>query len=481
MHHEAILFLAVGALLAGSVLTALAAVRLSVPFLVIFLGIGMLLGADGFELVSLPSAELVRTAGVAALALILFEGGLSTSFRRLRTVARAAVLLSTVGVVVTALGAGLLAHWLFGWSWLESLLLGAVVSSTDAAAIFATLRQTPIRRYTARVLEAESGLNDPMAIALTLGLITWLLHPTSGPGAFVVLLVQQLGLGLVIGAIMGAASMKLFARLPPEVGSFAPVASLAACALTYGSADAVGGSGFMAVYLVGLAIGSTPSRYRGQLTVFHEGIAFLSQVGLFVVLGLFAVPHDLLKVVVPGVILACGLVLVVRPLAVWASTVSLRFTHAERLLISWAGLKGAVPIVFAAIVLASGVDHGRVIFDVVFFVVILSTVLQGTTLTWLAVRLGLVEQPDLPVNHAPLSAPAQFTMTIQPSYSIAGVMLKEVGLPPWARVARVVRGERKRQLRANMVLEAGDIIFVAYPPQLQPELDDVVSRWRRRI
>lgn len=481
MHSEAILFLAVGTLLAGSVLTALAAARLSVPFLVIFLGIGMLLGADGLELVRLPSVEVVRVVGVAALALILFEGGMSTSFRRLRTVARAAVLLSTVGVVVTALGVGVLARWLFGWPWLESLLLGAVVSSTDAAAIFATLRQTQIRRYTARVLEAESGLNDPMAIALTLGFITWILHPATGPAAFAVLLMQQLGLGLLVGTLMGFVSMKLFSRLPAMVGSFAPVASLAACALSYGLADAVGGSGFMAVYLVGLAIGSTPSRYRGQLTIFHEGVAFLAQVLLFVILGLFVLPHDLLKVVVPSTILALVLVLVIRPIAVWASTGALRFSHAERLMISWAGLKGAVPIVFAAIVLASGIERGSTIFDVVFFVVILSTITQGTTLTWFAKRLGMVEPPDVPINHAPLSEPAQFTMTIQPSYSIAGVMLKEIGLPPWARVARVVRGERKRQLRANMVLEAGDIIFVSYPPDLQPELDDVVSRWRRRI
>lgn len=481
MHHEAVLFLAVGALLAASVLTALAAVRLSVPFLVIFLGIGMLLGADGLGFLSFPDEELVRTVGIAALALILFEGGMSTSFRRLRTVARAAVLLSTVGVVVTAIGVGLLARIVFGWSWVESFLLGAVVSSTDAAAIFATLRQTQIKRYTARVLEAESGLNDPMAIALTLGFITWLLHPETGPGAFVQLLVQQLGLGLLVGGVMGYASMKVFSRIPTSIGSFAPVASLAACALTYGLADAIGGSGFMAVYLVGLSIGSTPSRHRGQLTIFHEGLAFLSQVMLFVILGLFVVPHDLMTVLVPSLVIAIGLVVLIRPLAVWASTFPLRISNAERLLISWAGLKGAVPIVFAAIVLASGVPHGQIIFDVVFFVVILSTLFQGTTLTKLAVRLNLIEPPDVPAEHAPLSKPAQFTLTIQPSYSISGVMLKEIGLPPWARVARVVRSSKKRQLKAELVLRPGDTIFVVYPPQLQPELDDVVSRWRRRI
>ena len=275
--------------------------------------------------------------------------------------------------------------------------------------------------------------------------------------------------------------MKIFARIPSSIGSFAPVASLATCAISYGLADWVGGSGFMAVYLVGLAIGSTPSRYRGQLTIFHEGVAFLSQILLFVILGLFVVPHDLLKVAIPSIVLSLGLVLIVRPLAVWAATGSLRISQKERLLLSWAGLKGAVPIVFAAIVLASGVERGSLIFDVVFFVVIFSTLVQGTTLTWLASRLGLVEPPDMPVGQTPLSRPAQFSMTIQASHAIAGVMLHEIGLPPWARFARVVRGSGKRQLKANMVLEPGDTIVVTYPPTLQPELDDVVSRWRRRI
>ncbi len=441
----------------------------------------MLLGADGLQVMSLPDVEVVRTVGVAALALILFEGGMSTSFRRLRTVARAAILLSTIGVIVTAVGAGLLTYWLFGWTWLESFLLGAVISSTDAAAIFATLRQTRIRRFTARVLEAESGLNDPMAIALTIGLITWLLHPEKGPAAFLGLLAAQLGLGLIVGLVAGWITMKIFARIPSSIGSFAPVASLATCAISYGLADWVGGSGFMAVYLVGLAIGSTPSRYRGQLTIFHEGVAFLSQILLFVILGLFVVPHDLLKVAIPSIVLSLGLVLIVRPLAVWAATGSLRISQKERLLLSWAGLKGAVPIVFAAIVLASGVERGSLIFDVVFFVVIFSTLVQGTTLTWLASRLGLVEPPDMPVGQTPLSRPAQFSMTIQASHAISGVMLHEIGLPPWARIARVVRGSGKRQLKANMVLEPGDTIVVTYPPTLQPELDDVVSRWRRRI
>ena len=481
MHSEALLFLAVGILLASSVLMALAAIRVSIPFLVIFLGIGMLLGVDGLRMVSPPDAQVARTIGVAALALILFEGGMSTSFRRLRTSALPAALLSTVGVVVTALGVGVLARWLFGWPWLEAFLLGAVISSTDAAAIFATLRQTKISRHTARVLEAESGLNDPVAIAFTLGLITWLTEPGAGFGSFMQILAQQTILGIAVGVLLGLAAMRVYAHIPTSIGSFAPVISIATCAITYGLADIIGGSGFMAVYIVGLAIGSTASRYRGQLTVFHEGVAFLAQVLLFILLGLFAVPHNLDGVALPSVILMLGLVFVVRPLAVWISTAPLAFTRGERLMLSWAGLKGAVPIVFAGIVLASGVERGRTIFDVVFFVVILSTLLQGTTLSWLAKKLGLIEPSELPVHKEPLSKPAHFRMVVQPSHAIAGVMLHEIGLPPWARIARVTRNGKKRQLEATMLLEPGDTISVAYPPALQPELEDVVSRWRRRI
>jgi cell volume regulation protein A len=295
------------------------------------------------------------------------------------------------------------------------------------------------------------------------------------------LLVMQLMIGGAAGLAIGWLSMKVFARIPVAIGSFAPVASLAACAITYGLTDILGGSGFLAVYLVGLAIGSTPSRYRGQLTIFHEGAAFLAQVGLFIILGLFAIPHNLGQVVAQSVILMVGLVFFIRPAAVWASTSFLQFSTKERMLLSWAGLKGAVPIVFAGIVFAAGVDKGRTIYDVVFFVVILSTLLQGTTLSWLATKLGLTEPPDVPLHAQPLSKPAQYSMIIQPSHAIAGVMLHEIGLPPWARVARVTRGSRKRQLDAKLILEVGDTLFVTYPPALQPEFEDVVSRWRRRI
>src|SRR6478609_2223346 len=297
----------------------------------------MLLGSDGLGGIEFDDAELARKVGVVALAAILFEGGLVISWRRLREVAIPAMLLATVGVVVTAFLTALAAYALFDLSWLESVLLGAVVSSIDAAAVFATLRFTHIRRRLARTLEAETGGNDPMAIALTIGLIDWIEKPrTGGVDDVVVLIIRQIGLGLVIGVALGAVATWVFSRIPQAIGAFAPVASIAAAALAFGAADAVGGSGFLSVYLVGLAVGSTPSRYRRQLVAFHEGVAFVAQVTLFIVLGLLVFPHDLPHVALPGLALALWLMLVARPAAVWASTSALPYTQRERLLLGWA-------------------------------------------------------------------------------------------------------------------------------------------------
>jgi potassium/hydrogen antiporter len=341
---EGLVLLIVGAVLGASIVVALGAARTGLPVLVAFLGLGMLLGSDGPGGIEFDDAELTRRLGIVGLGLILYEGGLQTSWRRLREVALPAALLSTVGVVVSTFVTGAAAYLLFDLSWLESFLLGAVVASTDAAAVFATLRFTQIRRRLARTLEAESGGNDPMAIALTLGLIAWIERPDSyGMDDLVVLIVRQIGLGLLVGVLLGAVATWLFARIPTSIGAFAPVASVAAAAISFGAADAIGGSGFLAVYLVGLAVGSTPSRYRRQIVAFHEGVAFVAQVVLFVVLGLLVFPHDLPHVALPGLALAFLLMLVARPAAVWVSTAFVRYTERERLLLAGPGSAAQYP------------------------------------------------------------------------------------------------------------------------------------------
>jgi cell volume regulation protein A len=446
----------------------------------------MLLGSDGPGGIEFDDAELARQVGVVGLVLILFEGGLQTSWRRLRGVAVPAALLSTVGVVVTALLTGVAARLLFDLTWLEAILLGAVVASTDAAAVFATLRFTHIRRRLARTLEAESGGNDPMAIALTLGLIAWIESPdTHGFDQLALLVVRQIGLGLIVGVALAAAATWVFARLPRSVGPFAPVASLSAAGLSFGAADVIGGSGFLAVYLVGLAVGSTPSRYRRQLVGFHEGIAYLAQVTLFIVFGLLVFPHQLTAVAGSGLALALLLMLLVRPAAVWVSTAFNDFTARERLLLGWAGLRGAVPIVLATFVLSSQVDSANTIFNAVFFVVVISAILQGTTLEWVAGRLGLLS-PVTPTHEPPIELGESSTLdlldfVVAPDHAIAGAAVREVGLPRTAIIAVVVRGDDSIPPRGSTTIEPGDRLFVLAPRSARPAVEDVFSRWRRRV
>jgi cell volume regulation protein A len=479
------LLLLVGAILAGSLVIALGAARVGVPSLVAFLALGMLLGSDGPGGIYFDDAELARTVGVAGLAAILFEGGLSTSWRRLRRVAVPAVLLATIGVVATAVLTGVAAYFLFDLSRLESVLLGAVVASTDAAAVFATLRFTHIRRRLARTLEAETGGNDPVAIALTIGLIDWLEKRSFAFTDLVVLVVRQLGLGLVIGVALGAAATWAFARLPHSIGAFAPVASVATGALTFGVADVIGGSGFLAVYLVGLAVGSTPSRYRRQLVAFHEGLAFLAQVAMFVVLGLLVFPTDLPAVALPGLALAVLLVVLIRPAAVWISTALENFTARERALLGWAGLRGAVPIVLATFVLSSDVGHSETIFNAVFFVVVVSALVQGTTLEWVAKRLALVD-PRPAVVAPPLEVDALGSLEliefdVAGDHAIAGAAVRELGLPRTALIAVVARGADTIPPRGSTVIEPGDRLFVLAPRSARPEVEDAFERWRRRV
>jgi len=484
--HEGLLLLAVGAVLAASIVVALVAERTGLPVLVAFLGLGMLLGSDGPGGIEFDDAELARRVGIVGLGLILYEGGLQTSWRRLREVAVPAALLSTVGVVVSTIVTGAAAYFLFSLPWLQAILVGAVVASTDAAAVFATLRLTHIRRRLARTLEAESGGNDPMAIALTLGLIAWIEHPdTYGVGNLVLLIGRQIGLGLLVGIVLGAAAMWVFARIPAAIGAFTPVASIAAAALGFGAADTIGGSGFLAVYLVGLAVGSTPSRHRRQLVAFHEGIAFVAQVTLFVVLGLLVFPHDLPRVALHGLALAFLLMLVARPAAVWASTALSRYTNRERVLLGWAGLRGAVPIVLATFALSANVSEKETIFNAVFFVVVVSVIVQGTTLERVARALGLVSPapsvPEAPLEVSPMSQLDLVEFAVAGDHAVSGSAVSELGLPRNALVAVIHRDGEAVPPRGNTILHAGDRLFVLVPRKSRADLEDVFSRWRRRI
>jgi potassium/hydrogen antiporter len=378
-----------GGILVLAVLGAVLTRRSRFPLLVTFLGIGMLLGSDGVGGIYFDDAQLARSIGIVGLIAILFEGGLTTSWRDLRPVAAPAGVLSTFGVVVTALVTAVAAYALFDLSWSKSLLLGAVVGSTDAAAVFVTLRFTRLRRRLATLLAVESGANDPMAVALTLGLISWVEHSDYGVGDFAVLLARQFAVGLVIGGFVGVAASRLLQRLPTDLAPFASVASIGTAALAYGVAASLHGSGFLSVYLVGLWVGNTPMPLRRTIVAFHEGLAFLAQVVLFIVLGLLVFPGRLVDVAWSGFALAAVLLFAARPLAVIGSLTPFGYRVREQLFVSWAGLRGAVPIVLATFALSAKVEGSETIFNAVFFVVLVSTLAQGLTLEPFAVRLGL--------------------------------------------------------------------------------------------
>ena len=481
------LILIVGAVLLAAVAAATLAGRAGVPVLVVFLGLGMLLGSDGIGGIDFSDVHLARTVGIAGLAVILFDGGISTPWRALRRVVVPAAALSTVGVLVTASIAALVAKAVFPLSWPASFLLGAVIASTDAAAVFSTLRVTSLRRRLARVLEGESGANDPMGVALTIGLIEWVDGSSTGVADLALLVVRQLTLGLVVGLAVGAASAWLLTRLPTLAVPFAPVASLAAGAIGFGLADVAGGSGFLAVYLVGLFIGNTSTGLRRTLVNFHSGLAFLAQVGLFIVLGLFSFPHELGAVILPGLAVVAVLLFVARPVAVWLSTLFQGFELRERVLLGWAGLRGAVPIVLATYPQAAGLPESRTIFNAVFFVVVASALIQGPTLEPLARRLGLAgrahgsAEPPLEVAAVDSLGSGLLEFGVDADSAVAGRHVRELELPRDALVAVIVRDGEALPPRGSTQIERGDRLYVLSRRESRRTVERLFDDWRSDV
>jgi cell volume regulation protein A len=394
-----------------------------------------------------------------------------------------AALLSTVGVVITTALIGVAAHIVFPLSWSASLLLGAVVASTDAAAVFSTLRVTNVRRRLGRVLEAESGANDPIAVALTIGLIHWVQDSSYGAGDLVVLIVRQLTLGLAIGLAVGLAAAWALARLPGLAVQFAPVATVGAAAIGFGLADVAGGSGFLAVYVVGLWVGNAATPLRRYLVSFHAGLAFLAQVGLFIVLGLFVFPRQLGPVILPGLGVVAVLLFVARPVAVWVSTAFEGFDLRERAFLGWAGLRGAVPIVLATYPLAAGLPESATIFNAVFFVVLASALIQGPTLEPLARALRLTGrrgtfEPPLEVAAVDSLGSGLLEFNVARDSTLAGTHVRELGLPRDSLVAVIVRDGQAVPPRGSTQIEQGDRLYVLSRKESRKRIERLFEDWR---
>jgi cell volume regulation protein A len=388
------LILVTGALLIAGLVATIAAGRLRVPGLVLFLGLGMAIGSDGTGWIDFDDYGLARAIGVAALALILFEGGLSVGFGEIRPVLGPSLALAIPGTLITAAIAGLAATWIFGFSLLEGMLIGSIVSVTDGAAIFSLLRGSSLRTRVARTLEAEAGFNDPVAILLVVGLIDWITLPHYGAGDMVLLFIRELSIGVLVGTAVGWLAIWGLRRawLGSEAGYV--IGTVGTAAVAFGAASSLHGSGFLAVYLAGLWLGSVPMPAKHAVTVFHEGLAAVAQVTLFVVLGLLVFPSQLGAVAVEGTLLAMILVFVARPVAAFVTTATTGFTVREQSVLAWAGLRGAIPVVLATFPVIDGVPDSLDFFNIVFFAVLLSTLLQGATFEPLAKRLGVTAPPE---------------------------------------------------------------------------------------
>jgi cell volume regulation protein A len=456
-----------------TVLVSIAAIRathrLGLPALLVFLGAGMVLGEDG---VGIPfrDFELAQVLGTFALALILIEGGLSTRWRAISGQLAPASMLATLGVGVSVTVTALGAHFLLGLGWQTSLVMGAVVASTDAAAVFSELRGLGLPKKLSGTLEAESGFNDAPAVILVLAFAS----ADGLPSTLELLgsLVWELTVGSLIGLAMGFGGAWLLRRLALPVSGLYPLAVFSLGMAAFAAAGTLHASGFIAAYLAALVLGNSRLPHRAATQSFATGLGWVAQLGMFVMLGLLADPENLLSALVPALILGAVLTLVARPLSVWLCLIPFRFSRKEKTLLSWAGLRGAVPIVLATIPRSENLPGAQSLWDLVFILVVVFTLLQGPTLPWVAKRLGLAQSEavqEVDIETAPLDAVdgEVLTITIPKKSGLAGLRIFELRLPEGSAIAGVVRGDRIFVPAKADRLRSNDQLIVLTTPTLR--------------
>ena len=442
--------------------------RFGIPTLLLFLALGMVVGSEGPGGIYFDDPFLAQSVSVIALVLILFSGGFDTAWTQVRPVATQGVLLATAGVFITALVVGLAANVLFGFSLLQSLLLGSIVSSTDAAAVFSVLRSKGIslRGQLKPLLELESGSNDPMAIFLTVGMIRLITEPGLSPLSLIWLFVVQMVVGAIVGLAVARAMLFLIKRLELGYEGLYPVLTLAFVLLTFGLTDTIGGSGFLAVYVAGITMGRFDFPHKKRLQRFHNGVAWLMQITMFLTLGLFVFPSRLVPIMGVGLLVAGFLILVARPVSVFIGLLFSRFSWRERAFASWVGLRGAAPIILATFPLLAGIPQADLIFNVIFFIVLTSVLLQGTSIPLVA-RWLKVDAPALPKRFYPIEyTPTEnFSSELKELYvpagsRAAGKAIGELGLPDDFLVILIARDSDYLVPSGGTVLQGGDTLLV---------------------
>ncbi|MPY49157.1 potassium/proton antiporter [Streptomyces acidicola] len=448
-------------------LVAVAAVRISsrsgLPSLLVYLGIGVAMGQDGLGDIQFNNAAMTQVIGYAALVVILAEGGLSTKWKEIKPALPAATSLALVGVAVSVGVTAAGAHYLIGLEWRQSLIIGAVVSSTDAAAVFSVLRRIPLPAHLTGTLEAESGFNDAPVVILVVS------FSMAGPVEHWYVLVGEIALELAIGAAIGLAVGWLGAfglrHVALPASGLYPIAVMAIAVTAYAAGALAHGSGFLAVYLASMVLGNARLPHWPATRGFAEGVGWIAQIGMFVLLGLLVTPHGMGDDIVPALIIGLVLTIVARPVSVVVALLPFRVPWPEQALLSWAGLRGAVPIILATIPMVNQVEGSRRIFNIVFVLVVVYTLVQGPTLPWLARKLRLGEGPeaaDLGIESAPLERLRGhlLSVAIPEGSKMHGVEISELRLPAGAAVTLVVREGTSFVPLPSTVLRRGDELLV---------------------